>query len=268
MATSNIRKTPVRVFLFVGALALACVFGFLYWRAQGGMRSTDDAFVDGDIVVVAAETSGRVEKIDVPDNGLVRQGAPLLEIDTEDLRLSLEEATAGLDAAEAQRASLPANAPVYSVRAAVAAVRAARARVAQVNLAISKATPNAPIDGYVARRAVSVGASVQPGQPLMAIVAQTVWVTANFKETETADLKPGEPVDIEVDAYPGVRLTGTVESMQHASGQAFSLLPPENASGNFVRLVQRVPVKIALNAVPAGLRLGPGLSARVSVHVQ
>jgi membrane fusion protein (multidrug efflux system) len=102
----------------------------------------------------------------------------------------------------------------------------------------------------------------------MAIVAPTVWVTANFKETETADLKAGQYADVQIDAYSGVHLAGTVESVQRASGQAFSLLPPENASGNFVKMVQRVPVKIALRSVPADLRLGPGLSARVSVHVR
>jgi membrane fusion protein, multidrug efflux system len=267
MATSNSGRTRTATLLTLGALVVVTALALLYLHARSGERTTDDAFVDGDVIVVAAETAGRVERIYVTDNSLVRQGAPLLDVDTDDLRLSLDEAAAGLDAAEAQRSSLPASAPLSSVRAAAAAMRVARAKVARVNLAIARARPLAPITGYVARRVVAVGTSVQPGQPLMAIVTPAVWVTANFKETDTGDLRAGQRVDIEIDAYPGVRLTGRVDSLQRASGQAFSLLPPENASGNFVRTVQRVPVKIALDSVPGALQLGPGLSARVSVHV-
>ena len=115
---------------------------------------------------------------------------------------------------------------------------------------------------------MSVGAHVQPGEPLMAIVAPAVWITANFKETEIADLKPGQSADVTLDAYPDLHLQGRLESLQRASGQAFSLLPAENATGNFVKMVQRVPVKIALTSVPAGRVVGPGMSAHVRVHVR
>ncbi len=102
----------------------------------------------------------------------------------------------------------------------------------------------------------------------MAIVAPVVWITANFKETEIADLKPGQSADVTLDAYPDRRLKGRLESLQRASGQAFSLLPAENATGNFVKMVQRVPVKIALTSPLDGLVVGPGLSAHVRVHVR
>jgi membrane fusion protein (multidrug efflux system) len=251
------------------AVIAAAVMGFAVWSAASSrVESTDDAFIDGDIILVSAETAGRVQKIDVLDNSLVRRGDHLLELDTQDLRLGLDEAVAGQDAAQAQRDGLPAGAPAYSVRAAQAAVREAKAKVDRVRLAMTKASLVAPIAGYVSRRTVGVGAYVQPGEPLMAMVAPAVWVTANFKETEIADLKPGQSADVTVDAYPGLHLKGRLESLQRASGQAFSLLPPENATGNFVKMVQRVPVKIALTSLPDGLVVGPGLSAHVRVHVR
>ena len=258
-----------RTLLAAGAgLALAAVIGLAVWFNSQGVRSTDDAFVDGDIVLVPAESAGRVLNIDARDNSLVRQGDRLLELDTQDLKLSLAEAEAGEDAAQAQRDGLPAGAPAHSLHAADAAVRAAKAKADRVRLTLAKAEVAAPIAGYVSRRAVGVGANVQPGEPLMAIVAPDVWVTANFKETEIADLKPGQSADVTLDAYPGLHLAGRLESLQRASGQAFSLLPAENATGNFVKLVQRVPVKIALTSLPASLVVGPGLSAHVRVHVR
>ena len=249
-------------------LAVAAVVGLAVWSAAQGVRNTDDAFVDGDIVLVPAESAGRVLSIDARDNSLVRQGDRLLELDTQDLKLSLAEAEAGEDAAQAQRDGLPAGAPAHTLHAADAAVRAAKAKADRVRLTLAKAEVVAPIAGYVSRRAVGVGANVQPGEPLLAIVAPEVWVTANFKETEIADLKPGQSADVTLDAYPGLHLKGRLESLQRASGQAFSLLPAENATGNFVKLVQRVPVKIALTSLPAGLVVGPGLSAHVRVHVR
>ncbi len=250
------------------ALAAAVVIGIAVWLGSRGVRDADDAYVDGDIVVVRAESAGRVQAIDVRDNSLVRRGDRLLELDTQDLKLSLAESTAGQDAAQAQREGLPAGGPTHALHAADAAVRAAKAKADRVRLALSKAEVAAPIAGYVSRRAVGVGSNVQPGEPLLAIVAPQVWVTANFKETEIADLKPGQTADVTLDAYPGLQLKGRLESLQRASGQAFSLLPPENATGNFVKMVQRVPVKIALASLPANTVVGPGLSAHVRVHVR
>ena len=250
------------------AVVAAVVAGLAVWALSTGFQSTDDAYVDGDIVLVSAETAGRVQRIDVQDNSLVHRGDRLLELDTQDLKLSQDEAVASQDAAQAQRDALPSGAPAASVRAAEAAVRAAKARADRVKLAVTKAAPAAPITGYISRRTVGVGALVQAGQPLMAIVAPLVWVTANFKETQIADLRPGQDAEVTLDAYPGLRLKGRIESLQRASGQAFSLLPAENATGNFVKMVQRVPVKIDLIAVPTGLVVGPGLSAHARVHVR
>jgi len=110
---------------------------------------------------------------------------------------------------------------------------------------------------------------VQPGQQLMAIVTDDLWVVANFKETQLAKIRPGQPVDIKVDAYPHHRFRGHVDSIQAGTGSRFSLLPPENATGNYVKVVQRVPVKIVFDEPPdPSFPLGPGMSVVPTVHVR
>jgi membrane fusion protein (multidrug efflux system) len=109
---------------------------------------------------------------------------------------------------------------------------------------------------------------VQSGEQLMAVVPLKVWVTANFKETQLDRMRPGETVDIEVDACPSASVRGHVDSIQRGAGQAFGLLPPENATGNYVKVVQRVPVKILLDSVPDNCPLGPGMSVVPSVKVR
>jgi len=120
----------------------------------------------------------------------------------------------------------------------------------------------------VAHLSAAKGAYVQAGQSLMMFVPDDVWVTANFKETQIADMRPGQPVDIDVDAYPGRTFRGHVDSIQSGSGTAFSLLPPENATGNYVKVVQRVPVKIVFDHIPQDVVLGPGMSVVPSVKVR
>lgn len=139
---------------------------------------------------------------------------------------------------------------------------------AKLQLSYTKIT--APATGLVSKKNVEVGQFVQSGQPLLAITEDsTVWVTANFKETDMEMLKTGEPVEIEVDGYPGVMFTGKVESIAAATGAKFSLLPPDNATGNFVKVTQRVPVKIVLTDQPsAQYALRPGMSANVVVSTK
>jgi membrane fusion protein, multidrug efflux system len=135
----------------------------------------------------------------------------------------------------------------------------------QTNLARTQIT--APENGRVTKLSAAVGELAQPGQALMVFVPTRVWVTANFKETQLDRMHPGQPVDITVDAYPGRVLHGHVDSIQAGSGAAFSLLPPENATGNFVKVVQRVPVKIVFDGDP-GVYLGPGMSAVPTIKVR
>ena len=150
-----------------------------------------------------------------------------------------------------------------------AGIQQARAAVEQAELAVSYTRIYAPDSGLVTRKGVEPGNLVQPGQPLLALVSDRVWVVANFKETQLNHIRPGQPVNIRVDAYPKLRLRGRVESIQSGTGARFSLLPTENATGNYVKVVQRVPVKIVLDeAPPAEYRIGPGMSVEPEVKVR
>ena len=166
----------------------------------------------------------------------------------------------------------PQQVAATKARAAAAAAHAlqAKAALAQAELNLEYATVKAPVKGIVSRKSVEVGQIVQPGQPLMAIIPlDTIWVTANFKETQLAELRPGQKAVVTVDAYGGRKFTGHVDSIAAATGARFSLLPPENATGNYVKVVQRVPVKIVLEPGqdPDHL-LRPGLSVEPTVYTK
>jgi membrane fusion protein (multidrug efflux system) len=127
----------------------------------------------------------------------------------------------------------------------------------------------APHDGVASKKSVVLGQVVTPGQPVVSVVpVDDVWVTANFKETQLSKMRPGQSVELEVDAYPGAKLHGTVQSFSGATGARFSLLPPENATGNFTKVVQRVPVRIKLDAVPEDRPLRPGMSVEAIVDTR
>jgi membrane fusion protein (multidrug efflux system) len=179
-------------------------------------------------------------------------------------------AAAQRDAAQQQVKS--ASAQIVAATAAVAGAQAridtARAQVRAAELNLDYTRVAAPMDGHVARRTVAVGNYVSPGQQMLAIVPLRVWVTANFKETQLARMKVGESVNVSIDSCPGVELRGHVDSLQRGAGQAFALLPPENATGNYVKVVQRVPVKILLEEYPNNCPLGPGMSVEPKVRVR
>jgi membrane fusion protein (multidrug efflux system) len=178
-------------------------------------------------------------------------------------------AHANLIAAERQAAAAggTVNTAEAGVRVANARTLAARANAENSRLQLDYTRIAAPASGEVSRKQVEVGQLVAAGQPLMSIVADTgVWVTANFKETQLAKIRPGQPVEFEIDAYGGCVGEGKVASVSGATGAKFALLPPDNATGNFTKVVQRVPVRIAVTKPCAGnLPLRPGLSAVVHI---
>lgn len=152
---------------------------------------------------------------------------------------------------------------------ASASLEQLRAAVAQAELELSYTKLYAPDDGRVTNKSVEPGALVQSGQPLMAIVPGDVWVTANFKENQIGEMRPGQPVEITVDAYPDKTFKGHVDSIQAGTGARFSLLPAENATGNYVKVVQRVPVKIVFDEPPDPQHmLAPGMSVEPEVKVR
>jgi membrane fusion protein (multidrug efflux system) len=188
------------------------------------------------------------------------------------------EATSAISRAEfdAAKSSLAAahaglSATQAGVAAAQAQVQAAHAQCKDVELQLSYTEIRAPAAGRVGRKNVEVGNRVQPGQSLLAIVQPNVWVMANFKETQLWNLQPGQAVRLRVDGFAGRGFTGRVESLAPASGAQFALLPPDNATGNFTKIVQRVPVKIVFDEESlrefAG-RIVPGMSVLVKVKVR
>jgi membrane fusion protein (multidrug efflux system) len=172
-------------------------------------------------------------------------------------------------AAFAEEGKKQAGSAQAQASAAKAEVAEAQAELHQAELQKSYTSITAPEAGRVTNKSIEPGNYVQVGQPLFAIVPPHVWVTANFKETQLTDMRPGQAAEVAVDAYPSRSLHGHVDSIQAGSGARFSLLPPENATGNFVKVVQRVPVKIALDEQPSVQEvLGPGMSAVPDVKVK
>jgi membrane fusion protein, multidrug efflux system len=183
-----------------------------------------------------------------------------------------DAAMAELRAAEqrelAERATIANEAPVLQAEAALR----------EAELALAHATIKAPFEGDIGRKSVEIGANVSPGQPLLALAARSGnWVSANFKETQIGRMHPGDPVEIRVDAFPGKVWRGHVESISPATGAKYALLPPDNATGNFTKVVQRIPVRIAIDSDGRGaadVAAGPpdplsvGLSVNVSVRVR
>jgi len=269
------KRRAAAAVLAVAALAAAGA----YWQYSRFHEDTDDAVIEGHVVPISSKVSGQVEKVLVDDNQQVRKGDLLVQIDATDYRVRMDQARAELDAieADARRAAVDeqrykqlfdhdqVSRQAYDKAVADASVLKARAELArkkldaaQLDLSYTRIT--APEDGQIARKAVELRTFVQVGQALMTVVPQKMWVVANFKETQLGRMKPGQPVEIHVDTYPGHVFKGHVDSVQSGTGARFSLLPPENATGNFVKVVQRVPVKIVFDEPTEAFRLVPGMS--------
>lgn len=306
---------------------------FLYWQHSSRFRSTDNAYVNAELVQVSSLVSGRVVAVHVKENQFVHQGDSLFDVDPKPFRVAVDKARAQMDLAsqgtqqdfaevraleaevarqttdlgnaeisrtraqslvakgflsrqsvddaaarvDVSRASVEqAKARLEKARAAVTskngrtpAVAAAIANLAQAQLDLEHAHVTAPQDGWVVNKALTAGSSVTPGQPLFGIIADnTFWVDANFKETELPGVRPEQRVDIEVDMYPGHSFRGHVESLGGGTGTAFSLLPPQNATGNWVKVTQRVPVKVRFESLDPEYRLRVGATATVTVHLE
>jgi membrane fusion protein (multidrug efflux system) len=179
-------------------------------------------------------------------------------------KAKVDQARAGVDQARANHKQIPIR--QADAAAAVAGVAQAKANLEAVELELSYTTVVAPVDGVVTKKSVEVGQIVQPGQSLLVLIPlQDIWVTANFKETQLAKIRSGQKAEIHVDMY-GETFTGHVDSIAGATGARLSLLPPENATGNFVKVVQRIPVKILVDPVPpdkAVLRPGMNVDATI-----
>ena len=221
----------------------------------------DAAVASADAARAAAEAAGS-------EVTAAQSGITVAQQRAAQARAGATQARAGLATAQ----TAPQQLLVTQARAAAAEARVkqAEAELAQAELNLAHTTIQAPGPGVISRKSVEPGQVIQPGQPLMALVdLEDVWITANFKETQLASMQPGQKATVEVDALGGREFEGHVDSIAAATGAKFSLLPPENATGNFVKVVQRIPVKIVLEAgQDPGHLLRPGMSVTPTVRIR
>jgi len=236
--------------IVAGIIALVVVLDYAYDAFTH--EETDDAYVTGHLNYIAPRINGAVTKVLVDDNQFVHEGDVLVELDPAEYVAVSAAAKANLDVAQS---NLDRMQPLIATHAIAPedVDKAAGTRdsdLAQYELAqlqIVYSTIKAPADGYVGRKNVEVGNRVSAGQTLMVVVEPNVWVVANFKETQLAKMRIGQPVKVSIDSIPDKVFDGTVDSFAPATGNEFALLPADNSTGNFTKIVQRVPVKIVFD---------------------
>jgi membrane fusion protein (multidrug efflux system) len=300
------RKKRVLIPLFL--LIIVAALGAWYWYVNlREFDSTDDAYVDGNRVSISSKMLGRIVQLAVDEGDSVKAGQVIVRLDDSDLRAQDGQAKAALAYAretvalakvnldkaqdDYQRAKIQFNGNIipkeqydhaqksmeaaqaqYSI--ALAQVGTAQAQLGVVQTQLLNTTIAAPFDGVVSKRWVMAGDVVQPGQPIFSIYdLQHLWVTANFEETKLASIRLNDPVEISVDAYPDSHFEGRVIQLGANTASQFSLIPPNNASGNFTKVTQRVPVKISIEDKESSghsrsSQLLPGMSVEVKVKVR
>jgi membrane fusion protein (multidrug efflux system) len=286
MTEANSKKKNIVIAVVSGALM---VVGYLTYYSLFYL-TTDNAQIQGKTVMLSARVSGYVSKVNVIENQKVKAGDVLAEIDSRDYEnysvqieneMSSQEARvkdAGLN--ERRLSELYKKGAVslqqYDTSEATAnelrrKLKALQSQVSQARLNLDYTKIKAPSDGVIARKSAEIGMLASVGTPLFGFVSSDErWVVANFKETEMSHVRAGEAVDVYVDAIPGKVFRGTVQSKSAATGATFTLLPPDNATGNFTKVVQRVPVRIGLDGLSAQDvdDLQAGLSAFVKVRIR
>jgi membrane fusion protein, multidrug efflux system len=259
---------------------------YLYWDYSSRFETTDDAFIAARSFAIAPKVAGYITAVPVTDNQHVAAGEVVVRIDDRDYRAALDQTRAQLahDQAlleQAQRNlvryqtlgktdSIPQQQiddQTYLVAQDKSTVALDQANVDTAQLNLSHTVVTADQAGRVVSLTAAVGQFVQAGTALTMFVPDRIWVTANFKETQLDAMRPGQRVTLAIDAYPDRAIHGHVASVQPGSGTAFSLLPAENATGNYVKIVQRVPVKIDIDEAPANVALGPGMSVVPTVRI-
>jgi membrane fusion protein, multidrug efflux system len=285
------RAGLLRRHAFASMLALALFIpaaaaGYLYWDSAGHFQSTDDSFIAARQFAIQPKVSGYITAVPVTDNQHVAAGDVIARIDDRDYRIALDQAEAQLAHDQSLVEQAQKNLGRYQVLAKTDAIAQRQvddqtflvdqdkstialdqAKVDAAKLNLSYTTVTAAQAGRVVSLTGAVGQYAQAGTTLTMFVPDDIWVTANFKETQLDAMRSGQPVTIAIDAYPDRAIRGHVASVQPGSGPAFSLLPPENATGNWVKIVQRVPVKIVMDNPPTDLALGPGMSVETTVRV-
>jgi membrane fusion protein, multidrug efflux system len=281
-----LRRHPFAVAFGLVVCALATAGGYLYWDNTRYFASTDDSFIAARQFALQPKVSGYITAVPVTDNQHVASGDVIARIDDRDYRIALEQAQAQLAHDQALLEQAQTNLGRYQYLAKTNSIAERQvddqgylvdqdksnvaldqAKVDAAKLDLSHTVVTAAQAGRVVSLSAAIGQFAQAGTTLSMFVPGEIWVTANFKETQLDAMRPGQPVTLTIDAYPERTIRGHVASVQSGAGPAFSLLPPENATGNWVKIVQRVPVKIVMDDPPADVALGPGMSVETTVRV-
>lgn len=280
-------KNRKQILTAIGVLAII-VFSYLMFEHFVYVK-TDNAQVDAHSILITPKIGGFITQVNVVEGQKVKKGDLLVQVDQRDYLTALDSSKSELLSLEAKRKDaeknfqrlkdlfskgVVSNQQYDTASASYNEIRAkydsAAAHVDQAKLNLEYTELRAPSDGIIARKSVEVGQLAAAGVPLLGFVSsESRWVTANLKETEISHVKPGQEVTIWVDAVAGKKFHGKVVSLSSATGATFSLLPPDNATGNFTKVVQRVPVKISLDDVAEEdfARLQAGLSAIVKIKI-
>jgi membrane fusion protein (multidrug efflux system) len=266
--------TPLKILIAVVVAIAVVIVAAIYISYALSHETTDDAYTTGYVHLISSRVTSNVIELDIVDNQFVHQGQILLRLDPRDFQVQVDKAQADYDKAksdfdrvDALKSDVAISKQDYDQTKSNFEVAAASLEDARNQLGYC--TIVAPTDGYIGNRTVNVGNRVTVGGALMAVV-QDVWVAANYKETQLGKMKKNQPVEITVDAIPGKKFRGHIDSFSPGTGATFALLPPDNATGNFTKIVQRVPVKILFE--PESIkdfrdRLVPGLSVETAVDL-
>jgi len=267
-------------------IAIAAFAAFRYWRDASLFVSTENAYVQANQSEITSLVAGTVLRVYVQDQQTVKAGDPLFDIDPANYELALHRAQATLAQRQAEASQArsdwernqqltrsgflsPQGAQAARTHSttAEAGVAVAQAEVEAAQLDIKRTHVTSPVDGVVANLTLRPGNTVAPSVPLFVVIStQDFWIDANFKETQLKEIRPGQKVEIHSDVYPDRVFHGTVQSVSGGSGSAFSLLPPQNATGNWVKVTQRVPVRIHVDDPDPTRPLRIGTSATVKVR--
>jgi membrane fusion protein, multidrug efflux system len=283
---SFLRRHPLAVALGLALFIPAAMAGYLYWDNARHFASTDDSFIAARQFALQPKVSGYITAVPVTDDQHVATGDVIARIDDRDYRIALDQAQAQLAHDQALREQAQTNLGRYQYLAKTNSIAQRQvddqgylvdqdksnvaldqAKVDAANLDLSHTILTAAQAGRVVSLSAAIGQFAQAGTTLTMFVPDEIWVTANFKETQLDAMRPGQPVTLTIDAYPDRTIRGHIASVQSGSGPAFSLLPPENATGNWVKIVQRVPVKIVMDDPPTDVALGPGMSVETTAWV-
>lgn len=274
-------------YTFIAVLLTASATGgYYYWQSTRGHVTTQNAYVQADTVHVGTQVTGEVETVYVQNNQHVQKGQVLFSVDSKPFKRQLKQASARLEkdraalnnaiiAAQRKSQLASKNAmsqqekddAVYHKKQLQAAIKADKARFEQAQQDLEHTQIKAPSSGWVTEMTLQPGDTATAYRDQFALVCDhNYWVQTNLKETQLTDIKPGQPAKITVDMYPGHRFKGRVESISHASGNAFSLLPSQNTSGNWVKVTQRVPVRVSILDADSDHPLSIGTSAYVNIQ--